>query len=59
VALKELPPCDCPAYKFPHRAGSGICGDPDAFALKVYGPSSGVRLRKTMPEVTYAEAAAE
>ncbi len=51
---KELPPCDCPAYKFPHRQGSGICGDRDAFALKVYGPGLS---RIVIP--TYAEAAAE
>ncbi len=47
---KPIPPCDCPAYKFLHRPGSGICGDRDAFAAKVYG------VRSTE---TYAEAAAE
>lgn len=48
-------PCDCPAYRFPHRASSGICGDRDAFAAKVYGPS----VMKTVAEPAYAEAAAE
>lgn len=52
---RPLPPCDCPAYKFPHRQGSGICGDPDAFAAKVYGPS----VIKSREIPTYAEAAAE
>lgn len=32
-------PCDCPAYKFPHRQGSGLCGNRDAFAALRYGPS--------------------
>lgn len=51
---KPLPPCDCPAYPFPHRPRSGLCGDPDAFAAKRYAfvPAS-------CPAVTYAEAAAE
>ncbi len=36
---REVPPCDCPAYAFPHRAQGGICGNREAFAVKVYGPS--------------------
>jgi hypothetical protein len=56
VARKEIPPCDCPAYAFPHRAQSGVCGDRDAFAAKVYGPSV---MKSAPPPVTYAEAAAE
>jgi hypothetical protein len=23
--------CDCPAYHFPHRRGSGLCGHPERF----------------------------
>ncbi len=25
----KKPPCTCPAYSFPHRAGAGLCRWPD------------------------------
>jgi len=29
-AMPTKKPCHCAAYKFPHRAGSGLCADPGA-----------------------------
>ena len=31
-------PCDCGAYPFPHRNGSGPCGKPQHLWAEVYGP---------------------
>lgn len=31
-------PCACAAYHFPHRPGSGRCGDVSEMDLHVYGP---------------------
>lgn len=55
TSRRGLPPCDCPAYPFPHRAQSGLCGNREAFAEKVYGP--GLKSIPIMPH--YPEAAAE
>ena len=32
--------CYCPAYHFPHRMGSGLCGNADAAAELLYGPAT-------------------
>jgi len=31
-------PCHCPAYHYPHRYGSGLCGNQEAQNLLLYGP---------------------
>ena len=32
-------PCICPAYHFPHRFGSGVCGNPMLMNDLVWGPA--------------------
>lgn len=31
--------CSCSAYWFPHRAKSGLCGDPEKLSREIWGPS--------------------
>ena len=30
--------CFCDAYWFPHRSGSGLCGDPEKQCARYFGP---------------------
>jgi hypothetical protein len=31
-------PCDCGAYPFPHRTGSGLCGSPERMEAELHKP---------------------
>jgi hypothetical protein len=36
---RRASPCTCPAYHYPHRNGSGRCGDPVKMDAWVHGPA--------------------
>lgn len=37
AVIAKYAPCCCPAYPWPHRAGSGLCGDTTKMTAQIWG----------------------